>query len=333
MRTHSLSSILFVVVLFINSLNAQSVVTIIASKDNTLYQSATGAFSNGAGTSFFVGRVGANGGGNARRGLIAFDIAANVPAGASIDSVKLTLRMSKSNVGAQTIALHRVSADWGEGVSNAGGEEGGGAAATTGDATWIHRFFNTSLWTNAGGDFAAAASASRAVSGIGAYIWGSTPQMVADVQAWLDTPSSNFGWLLLGNESTFPTSKRFDAREHSSAGNRPALTVFFKTMTDVENEGEQRPAAFALAQNYPNPFNPSTTIRYELQENTPVILEVYNVNGQVVKALVNEMKVAGSHTVVWDGRTDAGRLVSGGVYICKIKAGSFVQAQKMTLLK
>ena len=192
-------------------------------KDNTLFESVSGSLSNGAGMHFFAGNTRT---GNARRGVIAFDVAGNVPAGSTINSVQLTLHMSRTrfNTG-QTIGLHEALADWGEGSSDASGDEGGGAAATTGDATWIHTFFNTANWASRGGDFTPAASATRSVGAIGDYTWGSTPQMVADVQGWLDVPADNFGWLLMGNEAAGSTAKRFDTKESTQG---PVLTIDFE---------------------------------------------------------------------------------------------------------
>ena len=57
--------------------------------------------------------------------------------------------------------------------------------------------------------------------------------MVADVQSWLDDFSTNFGWLLLGNESSTQTSKRFDSRENATGGNRPVLTVEYLPKNEV----------------------------------------------------------------------------------------------------
>jgi hypothetical protein len=97
------------------------------------------------------------------------------------------------------------------------------------------------------------------------------------------------------------------------------------------------PKAFALGQNYPNPFNPSTTIAYDIPDTetsaVSVQLKVYNVRGQVVKALVDEAKDAGHYVVQWDGRNEKGETVSSGVYFYRIKAGSFVTTRKMVLLK
>ena len=201
-----------------------STIGIGASKDNTLYESSSGNISNGAGQFFFVGNTN---NGSRRRGVIAFDIAGNVPTGSTITSATLRLHVSKTRVGSRTVDLHRLLADWGEGSSNVGGGGGGGASATTNDATWVHRFFNTIQWSSNGGDFSNTVSASKSVGGEGAtYTWGSTAQMVADVQGWLDDPSTSFGWLLKGNEGT-RSAKRFDTKENGTLSNRPALTVEF----------------------------------------------------------------------------------------------------------
>ncbi len=200
-------------------------VTLNPSKDNTLYQDASGALSNGAGQHFFVGNTNND---SIRRGIIAFDIAGNIPAGATINSVTLTLNLSRTlSDSPQPVALHKLLADWGEGASDASDNEGSGIAATPGDATWIHRFFEAETWVKPGGDFAVPASASTPVAGVASYTWGPTPEMVADVQGWLDDPSSNFGWLLVGNERENGTVKRFDSKENPVAERSPSLTIEF----------------------------------------------------------------------------------------------------------
>jgi hypothetical protein len=191
------------------------------SKDNTLYQyvPAEGDLSNGAGFHFFAGE---NGMGELRRGVLAFDIAGSIPPGSTITGVSLSLNMSMTSSDTpRTVELHKLLSDWGEGTSHAGGGEGGGAPATPGDATWRHRFYDMIFWTMQGGDFSATVSASQSVGPIGQYTWSSA-QMVADVQSWLDNPATNFGWLVLGDESAGATAKRFDTRESASP---PVLTI------------------------------------------------------------------------------------------------------------
>jgi hypothetical protein len=193
-------------------------------KDNTLYQydPAEGDVSNALGNHFFAGETGM---GELRRGVLAFDIGGNIPAGSTILGVTLSLNVSRTGLDdARNVELHKMLADWGEGTSVAPGEEGTGAPATTNDATWRHRFFDTIFWTTEGGDFSATVSASQSVGAVGMYTWSSS-QMRADVQSWLDDPASNFGWLVLGDESEILTAKRFDTRE---SANPPVLTIIYR---------------------------------------------------------------------------------------------------------
>lgn len=221
-RPHLLFAVILTtaVGLVAGSLNG-AIINITPSKDNTLYEydPAEGDLSNALGFHFFAGE---NAMGELRRGVVAFDIAGQIPAGSTITSVTLSMNMSQTALQTErVIELHKLLADWGEGTSQATGEEGQGAPATPNDATWRHRFFDTIFWTNEGGDFSATVSASQSVGAIGQYTWNSA-QMVADVQSWLDDPNSNFGWLLRGDESIATTTKRFDTRESASP---PVLTV------------------------------------------------------------------------------------------------------------
>jgi hypothetical protein len=93
------------------------------------------------------------------------------------------------------------------------------------------------------------------------------------------------------------------------------------------------PTVFALAQNYPNPFNPSTTIKYQIATDANVTLDVYNLQGQKIRALVAKEQKAGYYSVVWDGRNEAGQTVSSGLYLYRVQAGSFVATHKMLLIK
>jgi hypothetical protein len=209
-----------------------------ASKDTTLIESSDGKLSNGSGPLFFVGRT-RQPENSIRRGLIAFDIASAIPAGSKVTSVKLILYVEHSAAGSQQearITLHRVLADWGEGKSNT--KFGMGDQALEGDATWIHTFYPNRLWSQRGGDYEPSESGAQTVTDEkggdkGQYIWGSTPQMTADVQGWLDSPNKNFGWLLRGDETKGETAKAFHSREGTDQEGRnlveahPLLVVTF----------------------------------------------------------------------------------------------------------
>ncbi len=93
------------------------------------------------------------------------------------------------------------------------------------------------------------------------------------------------------------------------------------------------PELFALNLNFPNPFNPETTIAYDLPERTPVRLEIYDVLGQRVRVLMDEVQTAGRYAVRWDGRNALGRGVGSGVYFYRLQAGGFSQVRRMLLLK
>jgi spore coat protein A len=204
-------------------------VTLPASQDNSIFEE-DGEVSNGAGDHLFTGATKDD---VLRRLLIAFDVAGSIPAGSTVNAATLRLYLSRTRTQDQAVTVHRVLADWGEGTSDAGGEEGAGAPATDGDATWLYRFYdsadppNSPAWSTAGGDFDATASATTLVSNnTGYYAWTSAT-LAADVQDWLDGAAPNYGWILLGNEVDTRVVKRFDSRTYPDASRRPELEIDF----------------------------------------------------------------------------------------------------------
>ena len=95
-----------------------------------------------------------------------------------------------------------------------------------------------------------------------------------------------------------------------------------------DNANSQLPEQYILSQNYPNPFNPVTTIGYSLLESGDVTLVVYNIVGQEVERLVNDVQKAGYHRVSWNASNFA-----SGIYFYRLQSGDFVQTRKMVLLK
>lgn len=103
---------------------------------------------------------------------------------------------------------------------------------------------------------------------------------------------------------------------------------FFKENPTELAEIAQAPEEFQLMQNYPNPFNPTTTIRFSLTNSSEVSLIVYDILGNEVQTLVNDVRDAGSHEVTFN----AGNL-SSGVYLYILKAGNFSATKKLMLMK
>jgi hypothetical protein len=106
------------------------------------------------------------------------------------------------------------------------------------------------------------------------------------------------------------------------------LFTILKPSTSVRTSSSFVPTSMVLDQNYPNPFNPSTTIVYGIPSAMKVSMIVYNVLGQEVMTLVNELQTAGMHELVFD----ASRL-SSGVYFYRLTAANAVSTKKMVLLK
>lgn len=178
---------------------------------------------SGAGAHLFIGTIAS---GDPRRALMRFDLSA-IPPGSTITSASLRIFADRAAIGSapqDTATLHKLLAPWGESSSNSGGS-GAGDIADPGDATWTERFFATDParpWGTAGGDFAAD-GASIPLASTGSFAWTDAPEMLADLQAWVDDPSSNHGWLIRGNEVSSQNAKRLISREGGSNG--PLLTL------------------------------------------------------------------------------------------------------------
>ena len=213
--------------------DAQITKTLKFCNDNTIYEEFTNN-SNGAGEYFFAGTTVP---GNKRRGLIKFDALGEfIPQCATILSASLTLHMSRTISGPMNVQLRKLNENWGESFSDAPGEEGFGVQAESGDATWRYTFYNTDSWTTSGGVYASDTSAIASVDQIGFYTWTSA-KMASEVQSWLRNPNSNFGWILIGNESSTATAKRFDTKENIDTNFVPRLTVTYINNTLPLNLG------------------------------------------------------------------------------------------------
>ena len=186
-------------------------------------------------------------------GLFLFDIAAQIPAFSVINSVALIIevtRQPRDGFSPSSFGLHRMLSSWGEGNKIAIDNNGGmGAPASTDntEATWTHRFSPGIPWAAPGGapgvDYDFAISADQFIYGVGdsPYTFGSTAEMVADAQVWLDHPQANFGWMLKGeSEGTDFTARRFGSRDS------PFPPVMLVDYTPVPEPGTLALGAVAL---------------------------------------------------------------------------------------
>jgi hypothetical protein len=181
--------------------------------------------------------VGTDGQDNPKRGLIEFNIAGNIPAGATITSVQLQLTVGQiagsgggGSSGGVTISLFDEAQAWGQPTNVVGatsfGGHGHGAAPATGDATWNYAFFNATPWQIAGGDWTSSLStiASASSNGTPATVTWSSAAMVSDVQNWLNNPSTNNGWLLKNSDEVDATDfLAFWGAQGAANNNNPAI--------------------------------------------------------------------------------------------------------------
>ena len=108
--------------------------------------------------------------------------------------------------------------------------------------------------------------------------------------------------------------------------------VFITSTTGVElnTEGNVIPKEFKLFQNFPNPFNPDTIIQFSIPKDGNVELEIFDVLGKKVATLIDEFKKAGTHRISWNALNNN---VSSGIYFVKMQSESFVQINKMLMIK
>lgn len=106
------------------------------------------------------------------------------------------------------------------------------------------------------------------------------------------------------------------------------VVAFEKAPTSIEFEKSNSPLSFRLLQNYPNPFNPTTTISYELPKSTFVSLSIYDIQGRLIKMLVNEWKSAGYHSVNWNAEK-----LGTGIYFYRLNTGEYSDVKKCIIIK
>ncbi len=181
----------------------------------------------GSSVSMASGKIGSNGNGEIRRALFQFDLTGQVPQGATITAVSLSVRVVNFPLTPinSNFDVHRLMHAWDEGT-----------------ATWNSASSGVA-WDSPGaeglGDFVSSASSSVFVSSFGTYDFPGSTALLADVQAWANDPASNFGWLLVSEDETdLRTARRFGTRE--SAVNAPTLTIDYFVGVTIQTQPQSQ---------------------------------------------------------------------------------------------
>ncbi len=179
---------------------------------------------------------------------------------------------------------------------------------------------------------------------------------IDDVKIGNSRPASTFrqnqlpsvsGYKIYRNDNLIAETDTPEIRTYTDDFERPQAFEYYLTAVYDNNDSapsnavevmltdinDITPLATGLYKNYPNPFNPETSIRYSMENDGHVIIDIYNVKGQKVKSLVNDNVKQGSHTVIWNGRDSKGKAVSSGMYFYKMKTGNYSHTEKMLLMK
>ncbi len=148
--------------------------------------------------------------------------------------------------------------------------------------------------------------------------------------SYVDLSYLGLGYGGATNDGAFPGIID-DVRLHEKALTLSEVQALYNNLSKrsgTDGKPSIFPNRYALYQNFPNPFNPATTINYELQNMSNVNLTIFDINGREIKTLLNRSQNAGLHSVIFNASD-----LASGVYIYKIKAGSFQQSRKMILLR
>jgi hypothetical protein len=227
---------------------AERAVVLIPVQDTTIFSGSSDSdgLADGMGESLWLSVIA---GGLNRRLLLRFDMAA-IPKGSKVLEVSLSLYESRAR-DAHPVRVHRLLESWGEGTSNAG-TAGTGAPAQPGDATWVSRFHPDIPWSRPGGLFVDQASATTIVGLPNQrYAWTAqrpaqgtaAPALLQDVQGWIDSPASNHGWILVGQEDGLQNAKRFGSRTGTEP---PRLAVRYQEPALQTQDGDVPLPAWAL---------------------------------------------------------------------------------------
>ena len=172
---------------------------------------------------------------------------------------------------------------------------------------------------------------------VGATVWQTDVQN--HVIAWGGNEEANLAGFKAGNKISFKLFSKETNSEHElipAFGSKSEEVFMGSAFSSVKLSSESAliPDRFLLYNNYPNPFNPSTTLRFDLPENSKVSLVVYNLLGESIRTIVNNIDYKpGRFSVEWDGRDNSGFTVPSGVYLIRFETEKYREVKKAILLK
>ncbi|HOD53908.1 MAG TPA: carboxypeptidase regulatory-like domain-containing protein [Candidatus Cloacimonadota bacterium] len=164
---------------------------------------------------------------------------------------------------------------------------------------------------------------------INAYVIGDTLDWnSAVVEFVINTPGKSMPEVFNNYYTYNEKSKTYTNKQLNFADNH------FVHQVKLTNSHENIPVIkTGIAGNYPNPFNPSTSINYSIQKETMVSLDIFNIKGQKVKTLLNEVVKSGDHQITWQGRDSSGNTCASGIYFLRMSAEGKNYTHKMMLIK
>lgn len=200
------------------------------------------------------------------------------------------------------------------------GSSNGVLTSTDGGTTWQNPPVSLSQWTNC--LLADPDTANKVFAGTGSGVYVTT-------NGGISWDAMNAGL----TSSTVQSLHLDPVHNILYAGTNGGGVFRMSIPTGVANRDAMKPEQFILHQNHPNPFNPATTIRYELNQTENIRLSILNVNGKLVRLLVDGIQSNGLKKVMWDGKDESGEAVPSGLYFCFLKTETMSAARKMVYQK
>ena len=226
---------------------------------------------------------------------------------------------TKVKPGSTSINVLVLTTEWGEGTSKAEDGDGKGAIATANDATWEYAKFNSDTWIKSGGDYAIEASATSTVSTGNDAIFSSI-LITANVNFWLASPSNNYGWILIGDESSTSTSAKFGTRDNIDPMLWPKLKLYYPGSTSINEFAHIVPDLTV--------FQGASMDEIVISNNDEPVsgfLEIYYLSG--AKVYSNQLQLSHGENAINVGVQKA------GIYIYQIKTEGSATSGKLMITR